>query len=407
MTCRIAPGPLSNWWQQSLKNNLVSSASLHDGLAVYVHWPFCESKCPYCDFNSHVRESVDHDRWRQALLKELAYEAVLTPGREVVSIFFGGGTPSLMEPATVAAIIDEVARLWPMTRDVEITLEANPGSVEAAKFKGFAQAGVNRVSLGVQALNDEALKLLGRRHDLSEALAALDIATNTFARVSFDLIYARPGHTVESWGAELQRALQFGTDHLSLYQLTIEPQTRFAELYRRGDLVLPDEDTQADLYQLTQDMTASAGLPLYEISNHARVGSESRHNLVYWRYGDYVGIGPGAHGRRNATATQRRRKPEAWLEAVEATSHGMEDESPLAPEMRADEALMMGLRLAEGINRAYFKARTGVALEDAIDREAAGRMAELGLIELTPERLRATPAGLMVLNSLLGELARV
>ena len=372
-----------------------------------MHWPFCESKCPYCDFNSHVRESVDHARWRAALLRELAYEAALTPGRPVVSIFFGGGTPSLMEPATVAAIINEVARLWPMTEGVEITLEANPGSVEAAKFKGFAQAGVNRVSLGVQALEDAALRLLGRRHNLSEALAALDIAVSTFARVSFDLIYARPGHTVESWQAELGRALAFGTDHLSLYQLTIEPQTRFAELYRRGDLVLPDEDTGADLYQLTQEMTASAGLPLYEISNHARLGGESRHNLVYWRYGDYVGIGPGAHGRRNATATQRRRKPEAWLEAVEDTGHGLEEEIPLPPEMRADEALVMGLRLAEGIDRRRFQARTGVALDEAIDLEAAHKLAALGFIEITPERLRATHQGLMVLNSLLGELARV
>ncbi|HEY4547371.1 MAG TPA: radical SAM family heme chaperone HemW [Pedomonas sp.] len=394
-----------------MKNNPAFTAtsqvtSEQDGLAVYVHWPFCESKCPYCDFNSHVRESVDHARWRRALLAELAYEAALTPGKPVVSIFFGGGTPSLMEPATVAAIIDEVARLWPMTSNVEITLEANPGSVEAAKFKGFAEAGVNRVSLGVQALDDAALKLLGRRHDLSEALAALELATNTFGRVSFDLIYARPGHTVDSWGAELRRALAYGTDHLSLYQLTIEPQTRFAELYRRGTLMLPDEETQADLYQLTQEMTASAGLPLYEISNHARVGSESRHNLVYWRYGDYVGIGPGAHGRRNATATQRRKKPEAWLEAVETSGHGMEDELALPSDMRADEALVMGLRLVEGIDRARFKVRTGMALDDAIDPQAARRMAELGLIEMTPSLLRATPEGLMVLNSLLGELAR-
>lgn len=378
-----------------------------DGLAVYVHWPFCESKCPYCDFNSHVRESVDHARWRAALLRELANEASLTPGRPVVSLFFGGGTPSLMEPATVAAIIDAVARHWPVADDVEITLEANPGSVEAARFKGFAQAGVNRVSLGVQALDDAALRLLGRRHSLAEALAALELATGTFGRVSFDLIYARPGHTVDSWRAELARALAFGTDHLSLYQLTIEPQTRFAELYRRGDLVLPDEDTQADLYQLTQEMTAQAGLPLYEISNHARPGSESHHNLVYWRYGDYVGVGPGAHGRRNAVATQRRRKPEAWLESVETLGHGLEEETPLSPGMRADEALVMGLRLAEGIDRARFLARTGVALEDAIDMDAAARMAALGLVELTPAVLRATPQGLMVLNSLLAELARV
>lgn len=383
-----------------------SRQAQQDGLALYVHWPFCQSKCPYCDFNSHVRDGVDHDRWRRALLTELAYEAALTPGRTVVSLFFGGGTPSLMEPETVGAVINAMAKHWQVSDDVEITLEANPSSVEAAKFQAFRAAGVNRVSLGVQALDDLALRQLGRLHSHTEALAALDIAVSTFDRVSFDLIYARSGHTVEAWEAELRRALSFGTDHLSLYQLTIEPQTRFAELHRRGELVLPDEETSADLYTLTQEMTAAAGLPLYEISNHARPGSESRHNLVYWRYGDYVGIGPGAHGRRNATATQRRKKPEAWLQSVEEARHGIEEEMQLPDDVRADEALVMGLRLAEGIDRNHFQARTGRALDEVIDQDAARRLAELGLIELTPERLRATPEGLVVLNALLGELAR-
>ncbi len=400
MACPTAPAPSSNWSMPA------SDLPGVDGLAVYVHWPFCLSKCPYCDFNSHVRESVDQVRWRTALLADLAHEAMLTPARTVTSIFFGGGTPSLMPPETVAAIIEGVARHWRLAPDAEITLEANPSSVEAARFRAFAGAGVNRVSLGVQALDDASLVQLGRRHDAAEALAALELACGTFDRVSFDLIYARPGQTLAGWRSELARALGFGTGHLSLYQLTIEPQTRFAELYRRGDLVLPDEDLAADLYALTQEMTAAAGLPAYEISNHARPGAESRHNLAYWTYGDYVGIGPGAHGRRGRQATVRLKKPEAWCESVEAHGHGLESETPLDPEACADEALLMGLRLAAGIDKARFRRRTGRALETVVDPAAVRDFTDLGLLIDDPDTLRATPAGLAVLNSLLARLAR-
>ena len=283
-----------------------------DPIALYVHWPFCVSKCPYCDFNSHVRESRDEAGWARALLADLEHEAALTPGRWLSSIFFGGGTPSLMQPATVAAIIDAATRLWAATGDIEITLEANPSSVEAARFKGFARAGVNRVSLGLQALGDAALKALGRAHNLAEGLAALAVAQAYFGRVSFDLIYAREGQTPGEWEAELARALAFGTDHLSLYQLTIEPGTHFAARYRQGRLTLPDEDASLVMLETTRAMTAAAGLPAYEVSNHARPGSESRHNLTYWQYGDYVGVGPGAHGRRGGMATLRPRLPETW-----------------------------------------------------------------------------------------------
>uniref|UniRef100_UPI0013DB79AA radical SAM family heme chaperone HemW n=1 Tax=Sandarakinorhabdus rubra TaxID=2672568 RepID=UPI0013DB79AA len=323
-------------------------------IALYVHWPFCVTKCPYCDFNSHVRDKVDQEAWAGALLTDLAFEAARLPGRRLASIFFGGGTPSLMPPATVAAVIEAATRHWAPEPDIEITLEANPSSVEAARFAGFAAAGVNRLSLGVQALDDAALTLLGRPHDVAAALAALDIAQSTFARVSFDLIYDRPGMTREAWDAELARALGFGTTHLSLYQLTIEPGTRFAALHARGQLVMPDEDTSADLFAMTQAMTAAAGLPAYEISNHARPGLESRHNLTYWRYGDYAGIGPGAHGRRKGVATLRRKKPEQWLAGVAEAGHGMDSETVLAPLERAREALVMGLRLAEGLDAARF-----------------------------------------------------
>ena len=274
-------------------------------LALYVHWPFCVTKCPYCDFNSHVRASVDDAAWRAALLADLAHEAAKLPGGRLASIFFGGGTPSLMPPATVAAVIDAATAHWPAEPDIEITLEANPSSVEAARFAGFAAAGVNRLSLGLQALDDADLKALGRPHDLAQGLAALDIAQANFNRVSFDLIYDRPGMTVDSWQAELARGLSFGTSHLSLYQLTIEAGTRFAALHAKGQLTLPDSDTSADLFELTQAMTEAAGLPAYEVSNHARAGAESRHNLAYWTYGDYAGIGPGAHGRRGGMATER------------------------------------------------------------------------------------------------------
>lgn len=377
-----------------------------DPVALYVHWPFCVTKCPYCDFNSHVRESVDQDQWRAALLADLAFEAARLPGRRLASIFFGGGTPSLMPPATVAAIIEAAQLHWPPEPDLEITLEANPSSVEAGRFAGFASAGVNRLSLGVQALDDAALKLLGRPHDVAAALAALDVAQATFGRVSFDLIYDRPGMTRESWQAELTRALGFGTSHLSLYQLTIEPGTRFAALHARGALIMPDEDTSADLFAMTQSITAAAGLPAYEISNHAAAGHESRHNLTYWRYGDYAGIGPGAHGRRNGVATLRRKKPEHWLAGVRDAGHGMESETPLTVQERTTEALVMGLRLAEGLDAGRFAVRSGTALADAVKPDAVDRLVAQGLLAASPAGIRLTPAGWPLANAVLAEIAR-
>ena len=377
-----------------------------DPVALYVHWPFCVTKCPYCDFNSHVRERVDQDAWRDALLADLAFEATRLPGRRLASIFFGGGTPSLMPPATVAAIIEAAAQHWTPEPDLEITLEANPSSVEAARFAGFASAGVNRLSLGVQALDDAALKLLGRPHDVATALTALAVAQSTFGRVSFDLIYDRPGMTRESWQAELTRALGFGTTHLSLYQLTIEPGTRFAALHARGELLLPDEDTSADLFAMTQALTAAAGLPAYEISNHAAPGRESQHNLTYWRYGDYAGIGPGAHGRRTGVATLRRRKPEHWLAGVGEAGHGLESETALSATERAHEALVMGLRLAEGLDRARFAARAGMTLDDALDAAAVARLAAQGLLHADAAGIRLTAAGWPLANAVLAEIAR-
>ena len=375
-------------------------------VALYVHWPFCVTKCPYCDFNSHVRESVDQDQWRDALLADLAFEAARLPGRRLASIFFGGGTPSLMPPATVAAIIEAAVQHWTPEPDLEITLEANPSSVEAGRFAGFAAAGVNRLSLGVQALDDAALKLLGRPHDVAAALAALDVAQATFGRVSFDLIYDRPGMTRESWAAELNRALGFGTTHLSLYQLTIEPGTRFAALHARGALILPDEDTSADLFAMTQSITAAAGVPAYEISNHAAPGMESRHNLTYWRYGDYAGIGPGAHGRREGVATLRRKKPEQWLAGVTGAGHGMESETPLTVQERTTEALVMGLRLAEGLDAGRFALRSGTALADAVKPDAVARLVAQGLLDSSPAGIRLTPAGWPLANAVLAQIAR-
>jgi len=375
-------------------------------VALYVHWPFCVTKCPYCDFNSHVRESVDQDQWRDALLTDLAFEAARLPGRRLASIFFGGGTPSLMPPATVAAIIEAAVQHWTPEPDLEITLEANPSSVEAGRFAGFAAAGVNRLSLGVQALDDAALKLLGRPHDVAAALAALDVAQATFGRVSFDLIYDRPGMTRESWAAELNRALGFGTTHLSLYQLTIEPGTRFAALHARGALILPDEDTSADLFAMTQSITAAAGVPAYEISNHAAPGMESRHNLTYWRYGDYAGIGPGAHGRREGVATLRRKKPEQWLAGVTGAGHGMESETPLTVQERTTEALVMGLRLAEGLDAGRFALRSGTALADAVKPDAVARLVAQGLLDSSPAGIRLTPAGWPLANAVLAQIAR-
>jgi oxygen-independent coproporphyrinogen-3 oxidase len=377
-----------------------------DPLALYVHWPFCVSKCPYCDFNSHVRESVDQERWRDALLADLAHEAVMLRGRRLESIFFGGGTPSLMPPATVATVLDAAERAWGFAPGIEITLEANPSSVEAARFADLAAAGVNRVSLGLQALDNETLAFLGRAHDVAEGLAALDTAQRVFDRVSFDLIYARPDQGLADWHAELARALSFGTEHLSLYQLTIEPGTRFQTEALAGRLVLPDDDRAADLFELTRALTASAGMPAYEISNHARAGAESRHNLTYWRYQDYAGIGPGAHGRRTGVATQRRRKPENWIEAVARNGHGIEQEEPLTPRERAVEAMLMGLRLAEGIDLDRIATLGERPIDELADRQAIERLAAQGLLEQDGTGLRATDAGMPVLNAILGEIVR-
>jgi len=378
---------------------------LSPGFGIYVHWPFCLSKCPYCDFNSHVRDSVDHDRWRTALLAELDHYADRTPGRTVTSIFFGGGTPSLMEPSTAAAVIDRVAERWTVAPDVEITLEANPSSVEADRFADLAAAGVNRVSLGVQALDDVSLAFLGRRHNAGEALDALAVAKRRFARTSFDLIYARPGQTLAAWQAELGRALEEGTEHLSVYQLTIEEGTRFATLAARGELDMPDEDTQAALYEATQEMLAAAGLPAYEISNHARPGAESRHNLTYWRYGDYVGIGPGAHGRLTVDgqklATRAHRAPEIWLDRVAAHGHGAHADEPVGMAERRDELIMMGLRLTEGVARARLRDELRADVSHLLDTRKLDRLVEAGFLALDDERLSATPAGLQRLNAVL------
>ena len=373
-------------------------------LALYVHWPFCVSKCPYCDFNSHVRDDVDQQTWRDSLLADLAHEAQALPGRTLGSIFFGGGTPSLMPPATVAAIIAAAQAIWQPAPDIEITLEANPSSVEAARFADLAAAGVNRVSLGLQSLDNAALKFLDRAHDVTEGLGALDTAQRHFDRVSFDLIYALPDQSLDQWQAELARALAFGTEHLSLYQLTIEPGTRFATEAAKGRLTIPDGDAAADLFEATRAMTAAAGLPAYETSNHARLGAESRHNLTYWRYGDYAGVGPGAHGRRGGLATQRRRKPENWLAAVARNGHGIEVEEPLAPHDRASEALVMGLRLREGVNLRRIAALAGGIAP--IDWAAAARLEAQGLIAHEGDCLRVTETGALLLDAILPTIVR-
>ena len=376
-------------------------------LALYIHWPFCVSKCPYCDFNSHVRETVDDAAWRAALLADMAYEAALTPGRKLTSIFFGGGTPSLMPPSTVAALIDAAAQHWGFADNIEITLEANPSSVEAARFADLAAAGVNRVSLGLQSLDDAALTFLGRAHSVAESLDALAVAQHHFGRVNIDLIYARPTQTAGQWEAELQRALSFGTDHLSLYQLTIEPGTRFETLVRTGHFIPADDDDAATLYALTGHMTSAAGIPAYEISNHAQVGSESRHNLSYWRYDDYIGIGPGAHGRRLNFATQRHKKPENFLSAVERNVHGLSSEDLLDAATRATESLLMGLRLAEGISLNRLSERTGVAADDLLDIHAVDKIAQLGLIRRDGDHVTVTPQGMPLLDAILPQIVNV
>ena len=376
-------------------------------LAVYIHWPFCRSKCPYCDFNSHVRDKVDAARWTRALLADLDHQAALTPGRVVGSVFFGGGTPSLMPAETVAELIARVRRHWVVAPDIEITLEANPNSAEAEHFRGFALAGVNRLSLGVQALDPAALRFLGRAHGRAEALAAIELARETFTRFSFDLIYARPGQSAASWQGELDEALSLAGDHLSLYQLTIEPGTAFATLARRGDLAPSDEDTATALYEATQERLAAAGMPAYEISNHARPGAESRHNLAYWRYQDYVGIGPGAHGRLTRAgakyATRQRRLPEAWLGTVESSGTGLEETAPIDRDTAIEEMLMMGLRLGEGVARARIEEIAGPAVEARFARTLPP-LIEGGFLTLGCDSLAATAAGRQRLNAVLAAL---
>ena len=374
---------------------------------VYVHWPFCLSKCPYCDFNSHVRHGgVDEARFVHAYEREIASTAELTGAREVSSVFFGGGTPSLMQPASVQAILDAIDKHWGIALGAEITLEANPSSVEAARFRGYRAAGVNRVSLGVQSLDDAALKELGRLHSAQEALDAVAVARSIFERYSFDLIYARPRQTLGAWEAELKRAIGEAAEHLSLYQLTIEPETPFAGLHAAGKLAIPGDDLARDLYDLTQWICAEAGLPAYEISNHARPGTECRHNLIYWRGHEYAGIGPGAHGRldidgrRHATVAEKR--PEAWLARVESEGHGLVTDDVLLPEERADEFLLMGLRLAEGIDPARYTALSGRALDAA----RIEMLAAQGFVQRDRDgSLRVTPAGFPVLDAVVADLA--
>ena len=376
------------------------------GFAVYVHWPFCARKCPYCDFNSHVRERYDEMRWASGIARELAAVAALqgTDRPQVRSVFFGGGTPSLMSGAAVAHVLDAIAATWIVAPDVEVTLEANPNSVEQQHFRDYRAAGVNRISIGVQALDDGALRALGRLHGADEAEAAVRLAGDIFSRVSFDLIYARAGQTVKEWSDELQRALAFGTEHLSLYQLTIEPGTAFATLARQGQLVVPDEELAAALFETTQEICEQAGLPAYEISNHARPGAESRHNLTYWHYGDYAGVGPGAHGRvtsaKRRLATQAERLPEKWLTSVENSGSSLAL-SEISDGEAAEEHLLMAIRLREGLDLAAYRARWGIQPSG----QAIARLQRQGLIALQDDRLAATAAGRLVLNGIVRELA--
>jgi putative oxygen-independent coproporphyrinogen III oxidase len=378
------------------------------GFGIYIHWPFCRSKCPYCDFNSHVRERIDHVRWRSALLRELEHYARDTQGRSVTSIFFGGGTPSLMEPETVGALIARARDLWPVANDVEITLEANPTSAEIDKFRAFRAAGVNRVSLGVQSLVASDLKFLGRQHDAAQALAAVQMAASTFDRFSFDLIYARPSQTLEQWRQELDRALDFAAGHISLYQLTIEPGTQFEQAVARGDFRVLDEERAAELYEATVERLGAAGLADYEISNFARPGEESRHNLTYWRYGDYVGIGPGAHGRLTLGgekfATRQHRAPEAWLDLVERDGHATRQRDLVPRTERLNEMLMMGLRLKEGVPLARIEDESALPFAQAIDQTRLNRLIDGGFLTHSDDRLIATASGRQRLDAVLAAL---
>ena len=399
MQSATAPMRSKNLWQ-----NVLTEDWQNGGFGIYIHWPFCESKCPYCDFNSHVARHIDQDAWKAAYLSELDRYATETAGRVVTSVFFGGGTPSLMDPDTVAEVIERIKKLWPVANDLEITLEANPGSVETSRFKAYRDGGVSRISMGIQALNDEDLRRLGRLHTAREAMNAFDIARNTFERVSFDLIYARQNQSLKDWEVELKSALTLSIDHLSLYQLTIEDGTAFGDRYALGKLRgLPDEDLGADMFDLTQEVCGAAGMPAYEVSNHARDGAQSRHNLIYWRYGDYLGIGPGAHGRitingvRHATVCYS--NPKRWLEAVAAKSPEQSRES-LLREDETTEFLLMGLRLREGIDLSRYDAFAKSPLEPAIIRH----LTKIGMLHPSEKRLVVTDQGFKVLNSVISEL---
>jgi len=377
-------------------------------LSLYIHWPFCKAKCPYCDFNSHVRESVSQEDWRRALLKELDYFATQLPDRQLVSIFFGGGTPSLMDPKTVEALITRAQALWPSSSDIEITLEANPTSVEAASLRDFKAAGVNRVSLGVQSLRDDQLKFLGRQHSAREALSAVETARGIFDRYSFDLIYARPGQSVSEWEKELREALPYAGRHLSLYQLTIEEGTQFYHHFHAGKFQLPPEDDCADMYALTQDILYVENLPAYEISNHAQPGEESRHNLAYWKGDDYLGIGPGAHGRYfsggGRIATECLRSPEKWLASVEEKNHGISVMQPVDPQALREELLMMGLRIREGISFTDYARKSGAELESVVNPDKLSLFIKQGFLERTDTSLRPSSKGMAVLNRITSEL---
>ncbi len=377
-------------------------------LSIYIHWPFCKSKCPYCDFNSHVRDKVEHTRWREALLKELAFYAALLPEREVVSIFFGGGTPSLMEVETVEALISAARRHWPFSSKVEITLEANPTSVEAAKLKAFRQAGVNRASLGVQAMNAADLTFLGRQHNTQEAMEAVALARDIFPRMSFDLIYARPHQSLAAWEKELTEALRYTKGHMSLYQLTIEENTAFHASFARGELPVLDDDTAADMYALTASIMEAYGMPAYEISNYAATGEESLHNLAYWRGDDYIGVGPGAHGRyANAVtfkSTENIKSPERWLDKVEAEGRALQAENAIEPGHRLQELVMMGLRLTSGINYADWHLRTGLDIRPAINNAALQQLVKQGLMAADADSIRVTSQGALVLNSIIKQV---
>jgi putative oxygen-independent coproporphyrinogen III oxidase len=413
-----SPGALARrgvrWHKREMIRSLTALAASTDagapadpGFGVYVHWPFCLSKCPYCDFNSHVRgAAIDEERYLAAFEAEIAHRAALAPGRTVRSIFFGGGTPSLMRPQTVQGIIDAVGAAWRLDRDAEITLEANPTSVEAGRFRGYRAAGVNRLSIGVQAMNDADLKALGRKHTAAEALAAVGLASSLFPRFSFDLIYGRPGQDAKAWRRELNEALGHAGDHVSLYQLTIEPDTIFERLRNAGKLKLPDEELSLALFETTREVTAARGLPAYEVSNHARPGGESRHNLIYWRYGEYAGVGPGAHGRlvtpKGRLAQETERHPEMWLTQVETEGHGLVESAPLSREEQGDEFLLMGLRLSEGVDPRAFERLTG----RDIDMARVESLIEDGFLECDERgRIRVTAMGAPLLDTVVADVA--